>query len=57
MFNQMPLFGVDTDGTTRKQKYIMGRRNWCSIDWNNTNGNLQFSLQIEKEKGIGVTKA
>lgn len=52
---QLPLFGTDTDGSSRKQKYIIGRRNWCSIDWDRANGNLLFTLQVEKEKGGGVT--
>lgn len=50
-----PLFATDTDGSQRKQKYIMGRRNWCSVDWDPGNGSLRFTLQIEKEKGIGTT--
>lgn len=33
----------------------MGRRNWCAVDWDRSNGNLHFSLQIEKEKGHGAT--
>ncbi|KXN82589.1 hypothetical protein AN958_02440 [Leucoagaricus sp. SymC.cos] len=51
----MPLFGTDTDGSSRKQKYVMGKRNWCSIDWDRSNGNIHFTLQIEKKKGLGDT--
>ncbi|KAF9452283.1 hypothetical protein P691DRAFT_795246 [Macrolepiota fuliginosa MF-IS2] len=51
----LPLFATDTDGSQRKQKYVMGRRNWCSVDWEPGNGNLLFTLRVEKEKGIGIT--
>jgi hypothetical protein len=52
---KFPLFSEDTDGTQRKQKFIMGRRNWCQVDWNPKNGELVFDLRIEKEKGVGTT--
>ncbi|XP_006458514.1 hypothetical protein AGABI2DRAFT_63923 [Agaricus bisporus var. bisporus H97] len=51
----LPLFGTDTDGSSRKQKYIIGRRNWCSVDWNRNEGDLLFTLRVEKEKGYGTT--
>ncbi|KAF8352304.1 hypothetical protein F5887DRAFT_23349 [Amanita rubescens] len=51
----LPLFSEDTDGTQRKQKFIMGRRNWCQVDWNSKNGELVFDLRVEKEKGVGTT--
>lgn len=53
----MPLFAKDTDGSSRRQKYVMGRRNWCAINWDRSNGNLSFSLQVEREKGNGATLA
>jgi len=53
----MPLFGSDTDGSPRKQKYVMGKRNWCAVDWDCNDGKLYFTLQIEREKGNGVTLA
>jgi len=53
----MPLFGSDTDGSPRKQKYVMGKRNWCAVDWDCNNHELRFTLQIEREKGNGVTLA
>jgi len=53
----MPLFGSDTDGSLRKQKYIMGKRNWCAVDWDYNDGKLHFTLQIERDKGNGVTLA
>lgn len=52
---KLPLFSEDPDGTQRKQKHIMGRRNWCQVDWNPQNGELVFDLRIEKEKGVGTT--
>lgn len=51
----LPLFAVDTDGASRKQKFVMGRRNWSSINWDSSTGNLLFVLRVEKEKGGGVT--
>jgi len=51
----LPLFANDPDGSSRKQKYIMGRRNWCSVDWSPTEGSLLFTLQVEREKGGGLT--
>jgi len=52
---QIPLFQKDTDGSPRKLKYIMGRRNWCSIRWDDTTGELLFDLRVEKQKGCGRT--
>ena len=52
---KLPLFSEDTDGTQRNQKHIMGKRNWCQVDWNPQNGELVFDLRIEKEKGVGMT--
>lgn len=31
----------------------MGARNWCSV--HNDNGSLVYSIQVEKEKGVGLT--
>ncbi|KAJ3562891.1 hypothetical protein NP233_g9293 [Leucocoprinus birnbaumii] len=53
----MPLFAKDTDGSSRRQKYVMGRRNWCSVNWDRNTGNMNYSLQIERQKGNGVTMA
>ncbi|KAF8580672.1 hypothetical protein K439DRAFT_1648118 [Ramaria rubella] len=53
----VPLFGKDTNGSSAKSKYIMGRRNWCSAQWDNATGELEFSIQVEIEKGRGVTVA
>lgn len=51
----VPLFTKDTDGSSRKQKYIMGRRNWCSINWAANSAELVFDIRVEKEKGAGRT--
>lgn len=51
----VPLFTKDTDGSSRKQKYIMGRRNWCSVNWDAPSSELEFDIRIEKEKGAGRT--
>ncbi|KIJ37701.1 hypothetical protein M422DRAFT_60910 [Sphaerobolus stellatus SS14] len=52
-----PLFERDTNGSASKSKFIMGRRNWCKVDWDATTGELVFTIQVEKEKGIGETVA
>ncbi|KAF9050660.1 hypothetical protein BDZ89DRAFT_1057108 [Hymenopellis radicata] len=49
----IPLFAQDTDGSSRKSKHIMGRRNWCSIGWDDMTGDLVYDLRVEKEKGMG----
>ncbi|KDQ59418.1 hypothetical protein JAAARDRAFT_77553 [Jaapia argillacea MUCL 33604] len=49
----IPLFSKDTNGATLKNKYIMGRRNWCSVWWEDTTGELVFDIRVEKEKGCG----
>ncbi|KAF8522090.1 hypothetical protein BU17DRAFT_45307 [Hysterangium stoloniferum] len=51
----VPLFERDPNGTGSKSKYIMGRRNWCQVEWNGTTGELEFKIQVEREKGIGET--
>ncbi|EIW84986.1 hypothetical protein CONPUDRAFT_162294 [Coniophora puteana RWD-64-598 SS2] len=51
----VPLFENDTDGSPRKHKYVMGRRNWCSTHWDNQTGELVFDIRVEKEKGLGIS--
>ncbi|KAF8894700.1 hypothetical protein BD779DRAFT_1502479 [Infundibulicybe gibba] len=51
----MPVFLKDTNGTPRKQKFIMGRRNWCQVEWESATGDLIFDIRVEKEKGLGET--
>jgi hypothetical protein len=52
---QLPLFALDTDGTPSKGKFIMGRRNWCSVRWDQMTGGLSFDIRVEREQGIGET--
>jgi len=49
------LFEKDPDGSSRKQKYIMGRRNYCITTWDEVTGDLVFTIRVEKEKGVGQT--
>ena len=51
----MPIFSTETNGQSRKQKYIMGQRNWCQSRIDEATGSLVFDIQIEREKGHGVT--
>lgn len=52
---QLPVFQTETNGTTRKQKFIMGQRNWCQVDWDRQTGELNFDIRVEKERGLGQT--
>ncbi|KAF9036679.1 hypothetical protein BJ165DRAFT_1394689 [Panaeolus papilionaceus] len=52
----VPLFDKEpSNGQPRKQKYIMGARNWCRVEWNQDNGSMVFELRVEKQKGYGIT--
>jgi len=51
----VPLFSTETNGQPRKQKFIMGKRNWCSVVWNEQTRELIFDIRVEKEKGCGKT--
>lgn len=52
---QIPIFERDTDGSAPKSKYIMGRRNWCSVKWEPTSGDLVWDIRVEISKGNGTT--
>lgn len=52
---QVPIFEKDTDGTPPKSKYIMGRRNWCSVVYDPSSGDLVWDIRIEIRKGYGQT--
>ena len=52
---QIPVFDKETNGSNRKQKYIMGARNWTSVDFDHTTGDLIFDIRVEKERGCGET--
>ncbi|KAI0781344.1 hypothetical protein BD413DRAFT_27799 [Trametes elegans] len=51
----IPIFERDTDGSPPKSKYIMGRRNWCSVNWDRASGDLVWDVRIEIQKGNGQT--
>lgn len=54
LVSQIPLFTHDPDGTPRdKNKFIMGRRNWCAVGWDRNSGELVFDIRVEKGKGLG----
>jgi len=55
LLDQLPLFVQDTDGTPSKGKFIMGRRNWCSIRLDGNTGELSFDIRVERQKGYGET--
>ncbi|KIM49433.1 hypothetical protein M413DRAFT_438618 [Hebeloma cylindrosporum] len=50
-----PIFAKEPTGQSRKHKFIMGRRNWCRIEWDEHTGEVEFDIRVEKEKGCGVT--
>ncbi|KAH8117510.1 hypothetical protein DFH11DRAFT_1575443 [Phellopilus nigrolimitatus] len=52
--SMIPLFTQDTDGSTGNSKVVMGRRNFCMVEYD-SNGNLVFDIRVEKEKGYGTT--
>jgi hypothetical protein len=49
------MFDKDTDGSPRQMKYIMGRRNWCIVRWDQKTQSLLYDIRVEKEKGGGET--
>ncbi|PPQ68508.1 hypothetical protein CVT26_003447 [Gymnopilus dilepis] len=50
-----PIFAKDTNGQSRKQKFIMGRRNWCSFRYDEASREVTFDIRVEREKGGGIT--
>ncbi|KDR81789.1 hypothetical protein GALMADRAFT_239986 [Galerina marginata CBS 339.88] len=51
----VPIFTKEPTGQPRKQKYIMGKRNWCRVEFDERNGEITFDIRVEREKGGGVT--
>jgi len=49
----VPLFKKDTDGTPLKANLVMGRRNWCQVEWDQPSGDLIFDIRVERAKGHG----
>ena len=52
----LPLFEVDLDEKASKNKYIMGARNWCAVDYDESTNEVVFSLHVEKKPGTGRVK-
>lgn len=55
LLNKEPLFTKEPNGQARKQKFIMGRRNWCSFQYNENSKDVVFDIRVEREKGGGIT--
>ena len=51
--SQVPLFKKDTDGTPLKANLVMGRRNWCQVEWDQPSGDLIFDIRVERAQGHG----
>jgi hypothetical protein len=49
------LFDRNEDGTPCKGKHIMGKRNWTSVVYDTSTGDLAFDIRVEFERGAGVT--
>ncbi|KAJ8463846.1 hypothetical protein ONZ45_g17443 [Pleurotus djamor] len=55
--SMIPLFDVEPhNDMKRSQKFIMGKRNWCSVRLDPNTGDLVTIIHVEKEKGRGQTK-
>ena len=52
---KIPIFDKDTTGGSPKSKYVMGARNWCSVKWSSSTGDLVFDIRVEKKRGWGET--
>jgi hypothetical protein len=53
----VPLFETDLEGKKQKDKYIIGARNWCSVEYLEASGEVEFDLRVEKVRGGGETKS
>ncbi|KAH6919031.1 plasma membrane protein [Coprinopsis sp. MPI-PUGE-AT-0042] len=53
--SMLPIFTQDPSGAPRKQKYVMGRRNWCRIERDVVTDAMVFDIRVEREKGYGAT--
>ncbi|WFD17809.1 hypothetical protein MCAP1_000018 [Malassezia caprae] len=52
----LPLFEFDLNDKPNKQKYIMGARNWCTADFDESTNEILFHLRVEKKQGSGRAK-
>lgn len=48
---------LQTDGSKLKNNTVLGRRNYCLVNYLPQTGELDFSLQVETEQGKGTTKS
>lgn len=48
----LPLFEKDTDGKSRGNKYVIGRRNYAIVQMDE-NEDLHWDLMVEKQPGLG----
>lgn len=55
--SMVPLFDTDLQGKKQNDKYIMGARNWCAVDYSPDSGELQFDIRVESVRGGGDTKS
>ncbi|PWN50901.1 hypothetical protein IE53DRAFT_386792 [Violaceomyces palustris] len=55
--SMVPLFDEDLNGKKQNDKYILGARNWCSVNLDSQSGELEFELRIEESRGSGKTKS
>ncbi|KAJ2936438.1 hypothetical protein H1R20_g654, partial [Candolleomyces eurysporus] len=53
--NMLPIFATEPNGQSRKQRFIMGRRNWCHVEFDERSGAIMFDIRVEREKGYGAT--
>lgn len=47
---------AQADGSEPKSKTVMGRRNYCIVNYVPQSGELDFSIQVEVSQGSGETK-
>jgi len=52
----LPLFEADLNDKPNKQRYIMGARNWCAADFDESTNEILFHLRVEKKQGSGRAK-
>ncbi|KAJ9097271.1 hypothetical protein QFC21_004940 [Naganishia friedmannii] len=52
----LPLFEIDVDGSTRKNKYVIGRRNYAIARMDAATRDLIFDIRLEIVQGEGNTK-
>lgn len=50
----IPLFTQDTDGTKLKRPFVLARRNYAAIIYNEHTGELNFEFRVEKAPGVGA---